>query len=462
MTDDPKSDAQTPGESPPGESLPGDADSMSPAQQAQKRTTLGIIFLTLFIDLVGFSIIFPLFPAMLDHYLGREAPDSLFGEFYRTLIRWTGDDASGQSKWLVQALFGGILGSLYSLLQFVASPMWGRLSDRWGRRPVLIITVGGLALSYLGWMLSATFVGLVVSRVLSGIMSGNLATATAAVADITPPKDRAKGMGIVGAAFGLGFVVGPGIGGALSFVDLSSWGSMWHPFSAAAAGALLLSTINLVWIITHFKETRRPEDAPVVQTSVNPFRLFGGQFGSAVRNTNLSNFLFILAFSGMEFTLTFLVRQRFEWGPGGLAGVFIYAGLILALVQGGVVRRVAPRYGEKRVAIVGQVLIMPGLILLAIAQSIPVLFAGLTLMSIGSALTIPTLSSLVSLHTSKTQQGAALGRFRSAGALARAIGPLLAGWTYWRFGASVPYLAGAALLILPVWILTRVPPADRS
>lgn len=433
------------------------ASAERPPNARSSRTTLGIVFLTLFLDLVGFSIIFPLFPAMLDFYLEREGPDSLFGKLYETLIGWTESESRESREWLVQVLFGGILGSLYSLLQFVASPLWGRLSDRWGRRPILIITIAGLALSYFGWMLSATFAGLLVSRILGGIMSGNLSTATAAVADITSSEDRAKGMGLVGAAFGLGFIFGPALGGALAQIDLSHWGGPWHPFSAAAGGAMLLSILNLVWVQRRFVETRQPEDAPVVRTSANPMRLFGGGFGPAVQQTILSNFIFILAFSGMEFTLTFLVRERFEWGPLGLAMVFVYAGFVLAFIQGGVVRRVAPRFGEKRVALAGQAVILPGLALLALADHVATLFAGLTLMSVGSALTIPTLSSLVSRHTSTSAQGIALGRFRSAGALARAIGPLAAGWAYWKVGSSAPYWAGAAVLVLPILILTRVP-----
>jgi MFS family permease len=184
---------------------------------ASKKRALGIVWLTVFIDLVGFSIIFPIFPAMLEWYLPREASGSMLHsliELFENLTR------GHNQEFLVAVLFGGFLGSLYSFLQFFASPFWGRLSDRVGRRRILLLTTTGTALSYLLWIYSGSFWVLVVSRLLGGIMSGNLAVATAAVADITDSRNRSRGMALIGVAFGLGFILGPALGGLGTFVDL--------------------------------------------------------------------------------------------------------------------------------------------------------------------------------------------------------------------------------------------------
>lgn len=428
----------------------------------RNRSPAFVLFLTLFLDLVGFSIIFPLFPAMLDHYLTAEGPDSILGRLAAQLrdVVATADLAD----WRVQVLFGGVLGSLYSLVQFLMSPVWGRLSDRFGRRPILLITVSGMVLSYVLWFFAGSFTLLIAARFLGGAMAGNISTATAAMADITTRENRAKGMGIIGAAFGLGFILGPALGGLLSLFDLTKhWPDLArfgvNPFSSAAGGALVLSVINLAWLRAHFAETLPPErrGQTTHTRSIGPRSLLGVDLAPAVRRTNFAYFVFLLAFGGMEFTLTFLVRDRLHWTPGGMAGMFIYVGLLIALVQGGLVRRLAPRVGEKRLAILGLAIVIPGLAILAFADRAWVLFVGLTPMAVGSGFAIPSLTALVSLYSPPERQGAALGTFRSLGALSRAVGPLAASVAYWRFGPSVPYLAGAALLIVPIVLAATLP-----
>lgn len=423
-----------------------------------------MLFLTLFLDLVGFSIIFPLFPEILEYYLAREGADSLVGRFVSSLQEWAG--TSDVHDWRIHVLFGGALGSLYSLLQFICSPLWGRLSDRIGRRPVLLVTVAGLGISYVLWIFASTFALLIASRLLGGIMAGNISTATAAMADVTTPENRARGMGMIGAAFGLGFILGPAIGGALAGWDLSAGDpdSLWNPFSAAACGALLLSICNLIWVIRAFGETLPPEKRGTSREirPLHPRALLGLDLEPAARRTNLAYFVFLLAFGGMEFTLTFLARDRLNWSAGQQALMFVYVGVLIAGVQGGVVRRLVPIWGERKVASLGLVLVIPGLLGLAWAQNAWVLYAGLTPMAIGSALTIPSFTALVSLYSPSTRQGAALGAFRSLGALARAVGPLAAAVAYWRFGPSVPYLAGAGILIIPILMTSTLPPASKD
>ncbi|HKK17428.1 MAG TPA: MFS transporter, partial [Opitutales bacterium] len=170
----------------------------------QNRRTLGIVFLTLFLDLVGFSIIFPLFPAMLDYYLPNGAGDgSLLGRIVAPLAAWAEASGAENPRLMTAVLFGGVLGSLYSILQFLCAPLWGAWSDRVGRRKVLLITISGLALSYVLWFFAASFWILILARIIGGAMGGNLSVATAAVADSTTREKRSSGLAIVGIAFGL-------------------------------------------------------------------------------------------------------------------------------------------------------------------------------------------------------------------------------------------------------------------
>jgi len=430
----------------------------SPPEPERGGTPLRVIFLTLFLDLVGFSIIFPLFPAILEHYADDPTLIALVDGLRRSFAIESPSDPR------VQVLFGGVLGSLYSLLQFFASPLWGRISDRIGRRPVLLVTVAGIGLSYLLWGLAGSFTLLVVSRLLAGAMGGNISAATAAVSDITTRRDRAKGMGVIGAAFGLGFVLGPAIGTALVQIDLTRllpglvpWGL--NPFSACAFGAGLLSALNWIWIRRRFEETLPPSRRNrEMARSPLPVLSIGRRFGGAVARGNLVNLLLLIAFSGMEFTLSFVARDRFDWGPAQIGGLFVHIGLVLALVQGGIVRRIAPRLGERRVSLAGLVTIALGLAGIALDAGLASFWLSVTALSIGGGLTFPTLSSLVSLHAGESVQGEVLGIFRALGSLARVIGPLVAAVLYWREGPALPYWSACAFLVVPILILISIPP----
>lgn len=414
---------------------------------------LGLVFLTVFLDMVGFSIIFPLFPRMLEHYVELEGPESAIGRFATWLEGVAGDELG------VRTLFGGVLGSLYSLLQFLFAPIWGGLSDRIGRRPTLLVTLAGTALSYVLWFFAGTFGLLIAARLLGGLAAGNISTASAVIADTSEGSDRAKGMGILGAGIGLGFVVGPAIGGLASQWDLSaSWASApagVNPFSGAALCAFVLALLNLVWAIVRFPETRKPQ----VQESsekrrLNPFAALAAIDHPGVRPTNLAYFLYFFGFGAMEFTLTFLASERLGYGPRDNAMMFVFVGLLIAFVQGGAIRRMVPRVGERRLALTGFALTLPGFLLVGFTQSSPVLYTGLFFLASGSACVMPCLSSLVSRYTPADSQGLSLGVFRSMGSLARAVSPLAGGLMFWSLGSRAPYLVGAVLLLLP-WILVR-------
>lgn len=431
---------------------------MSDAPRPSHRSTLGLVFLTAFLDMAGFSILFPLFPELLRHYLALEGPDSLLARGVARLAEWAGSGAN--AEFLVVALFGGLLGALYSTLQFLFAPVWGAVSDRIGRRPTLLLTLGGTCLAYAVWFCAGSFALLLASRLFAGLMSGNIATASAVVADVTRAEDRSRGMGMLGAGIGLGFILGPAIGGMTAHVDLSqSWSgsAAWgvNPFSAAALAAFALAAVNFLWAVTHLPETLPPErrGTHAAQRSVDPRVLFGSRSaGARVARVNLIYFLAFAAFGAAEFTLVFLAVERFAYTPRDNAWMFVFVGLTIALVQGGAIRRLAPRYGDRRLALAGQVLVLPSFVLIGLARSTAVLYLGLLLMAVGSALIVPSLSALASRYAPPERQGLALGSFRSVGSLARALGPFAGGVLYWRLGSASPYLAAAALALLPAWL----------
>lgn len=422
------------------------------------KKTIKLVFLTLFLDLVGFSIIFPMFPALAKHYLVTDADNYFLNLIFGSINQLT---SMGGSEMSAVVLFGGALGALYSVLQFFAAPLWGGLSDRYGRKPILLLSIFGLFLSYVLWFFSGSFTLLILARFIGGIMGGNLSVATAAVADVTDKSTRSKGMAFVGIAFALGFIFGPAIGGLLTLVNpmdhfpsLVSWGV--NPFSYAAGFAAILSLINLISIFRNFEETLPQGSVETSERSSNIFKLFKPLGIKEVNFTNYAYFLFIASFSGMEFTLTFLAVERLNYSSMDNAYMFIFIGFIIAMVQGGFVRRRASEIGEKKVAVMGLVSVVPGLLIIAYTASTLGLYAGLFFLSVGSAMAIPTLTSLVSLFTPEAEQGQSLGIFRSLGSLGRVIGPILASLIYWKYGSHVPYLAGAVFIIIPVLILNQV------
>lgn len=432
------------------------------------RSALQVIFITLFLDLIGFSIIFPLFPAMLDYYVEREGDGGgLVGTLVSALEGFS-RAAGGPEDIGIIVLFGGVLASLYSLLQFVFSPILGSLSDRYGRKPILLVSIAGIAASYVMWFFAAPFIVLVLARILGGMMSGNISTASAVVADVTSVKNRPRGMAIIGMAFGLGFIVGPAIGGFSALIDLTEYlpGLVpygLNPFSLPAAIALLLSALNLIWVGTRFEETL-PDSGETERPvrSMNPIVLFRTYEYPGVTKTNVTNFLFLTAFAGTEFGLTFLALDRLGYGPRENAYLFVFIGLTLAFVQGGYVRRRAPIIGPKTMSLHGFLCVIPGVLLLAVANSSWLMYAALFLMAVGAAQIIPNLTSLASAYAPADDQGRILGVFRSLGALARGLGPLVACLLYWRLGATAAYALLAVSMAAPFVLTTKLPAPPES
>jgi MFS family permease len=441
----------------------------APAASQGKPLSLGVIFLTLYIDLIGFSIFFPLGPELLKYYIANEETGGLFATLFTQLQNLA--VATHAPALALAALFAGLLGSVYSLMQFVFSPIWGARSDRVGRRPVLLLTIAGNTLSYAALFFSGSFTLFLISRIFSGIMGGNLAVAIAAVSDVTSRENRAKGMGMVGAAFGLGFLTGPAIGGLTAnlnllenFPALARWGV--HPFSVPAGIAFALCLINLLWVWTRFTETLPPEKrgAPAPRER-NPIRAIFALNDLSIRRVSWVGFLLTFCFSFFETTISFFTADQLGYTPGQLAMVFVHLGVVSILTQGLLVRRAVPLIGEKRTALAGLALLAAGFIALGlsvgVARSAPLMFLTLTFCAIGSGFANVGLTSLVSLYASAEEQGRITGIYRSLGFLARAASPVVAGFLFFQVGGTVTFAIAGTGLFLPLFLGLSLPPPHK-
>ncbi|MBI3394536.1 MAG: MFS transporter, partial [Spirochaetia bacterium] len=383
-------------------------------QPAQARTNKLLLLQILLLDLMGFSLIFPLVPNLLDYYLKHAVENPMDAYLPRLaamlagLLPTTAEHAEANTI----VLFGGVLASIYSFLQFLSSAWWGRLSDKMGRRPVLLLTSGGLVLSYVLWIFSSSFTVFLLSRVLGGLMAGNMGVASASMADMSSKDERTKAMGMLGAIFGVGFILGPAVGGIVSKWDPTTTFPgipFIHPFSACAFAAALLSGFSALRNFMSFKETipeRASQAAPSTGEAIPEKRWVENPFGILRRELGfegffylvLITFLFTTLFAGFEFSITFFYKLDFGLSPASIAFVFVYIGVLIAVGQGVLVRRMAPRFPEKVLALVGLAMIPIPLYLLArTAPSVGLSLLVLLPMTLGSSLIRPALSGLGSL-----------------------------------------------------------------
>jgi DHA1 family tetracycline resistance protein-like MFS transporter len=383
---------------------------------ATNRSALMILFLTVFIDLLGFGIVIPFLP--------------LFAEQLH-----------------VRAAGIGLLVAIYSLTQLIFAPILGSFSDRLGRRPIILLGLFGSAVGYTIYGLSISFAWLLLSRTVHGAFAGTVSTAQAYVADTTPPGRRTHAMGMIGAAFGLGFVLGPAIGGLLGH-----WGLRVPVFFAAA-----LSLANLL-----FAAWRLPEPHLVQQRSLGdlaraitePWR----RLPAILANPALSSlfgdaFLLTSAFAILETTFALLAAQHFGYSATGIGGLLAFAGLIQALAQGYLVGKLAKRAGEFYLVIAGAVLTMLGMAPMGLTHSRGLLLVLLGVVSIGYGLASPAIASLITKRAPAPEQGQVLGVNQSALSLARIFGPLVGGALYQLTGGTGAYI-GAALLGASVLLLS--------
>lgn len=439
------------------------------APRQPSRHVLGMIFLTVLMDIIGFAVIIPMFPRLLEHYLGAEGEP---GTLVSAMVGWASSLAGGQSDPMLRAvLFGGMLSALFSGLQFICSPIWGALSDRIGRRPVLVMTLLGNALAYLLWIFAGQFWILVLSRVLCGLAAGNIAVASAAAADITDRENRAKGMAVVGVAIGMGFLLGPVIGGfasawVLPHATADIPALALNPFSGPAIVSAIMATANFLIVWLTFPETLASKGVSGERRPT--FFALARVRDGGVRRASVANLLYQVAFTGMENTVVFLTAALFLFSPRDNAWLFLSNGLCLMLAQGLAARLLVRRIGERAVAGIG--FVAGALALACISQVpyanltgseapwLPVFFVATGLLAFATGLILPSLSALVSLYSSADDQGRNLGILRSAGALARIVGPLAAAYVFFHTGThSWVYLAGATLMLPGLWMVLRLP-----
>ena len=382
---------------------------------------MAILFLIVFIDLVGFGVVIPLLPFYGIHFGATPA----------------------EITWMM---------ACYSLAQFFFSPLLGRLSDRLGRRPVLLISLSASIASYLWLGFADTLWMLFAARLLSGAGAGNIAAAQAYITDVTTPETRAKGMGMIGAAFGLGFTIGPALGGLVAGSNPSAAALARPAFLAAG-----LSCAAFVIALVRLKESL-PAEARAI--SARPSRWQVARDVSArpvLRRLILLLFVTVTAFAGMETTFALWANSAYGWGPRAVGYNFLYVGLVLVAVQGGLIGRLSKRFGEARLIIAGSAMIALGLVGLPFAVELWRLLLVNTLLALGMGMLSPSITSLISQQASIDERGGILGVSQSASSLSRILGPGVAGPLFQGFGRDAPYYAGAAVMALVVALATRLP-----
>ncbi|HYX26153.1 MAG TPA: MFS transporter [Thermoanaerobaculia bacterium] len=385
----------------------------APHKPAGRRARL-TVFLTILLDLVGFGMILPLLP------------------FYAQTFQATP----------VQI---GLLFSSYSLTQLVFAPLLGRLSDRVGRRPILLASITGSVAAYLLFAAAPNFAVLLAARSLAGVAAANYGIAQAYMADVSLPEERSKAMGLVGAAFGLGFVLGPALGGILAQA-----GDRAVPLTAA-----VLSGANLLVAFFGLPESLSPEVRGRVRGSwFDLSDLLVVLRDSPLRGLMLLFFLVMFCFSMMEATLALFCQQRFHYGVRQTSWLFVFVGVILVVVQGGLLGRLVKRYGERSLILSGIVLMAAGLVLLPSSQ-LWLLLVSLGLLAVGQGVHNPSSLGLLSRLTDESSQGSTIGLSRSFGAVARILGPS-AGTLLFVAGAAWPFWAASGLMVVALFIALGV------
>ena len=376
-----------------------------------------IIFLTIFVNLVGFGIIIPLLP------------------FYA--------ETFGASPLVI-----GLLFAVFSVCQLAASPALGDLSDRYGRRPVLVFSLAGTVVSFVMLAVAHSVAMLFAARIVDGLSGGNISTARAYVADVTEPQDRARAYGYIGAAFGMGFIFGPALGGALAHVSYTA------PIWAAAGLTLVATAMAWLWL---------PETVHRAKAGTgNPFRYLPGLLQRPlVRRALAIDFLYWLSFAVFQTTFALFAARRFGFDAPKTGYFFAAFGVLGAVIQGGLIRPIVRRLGDRPTFLLGLVFSATGLIACTAAHSVGAFALALVPLAFGIGLGHPTVASLVSLIAGSDEQGRVQGAAGAVESLGRAIGPIWGNASLERLGESTPYLSAAVILLLTFLIGVGLPLGDR-
>ncbi len=378
---------------------------------AKSRSPLVIIFITVFIDLVGFGIIIPVLPLYAQKY--------------------------GPSETVI-----GLLLAVYSVMQFIFAPILGKLSDKVGRRPVLLVSLIGTSIGFLTMGLANTLWLLFLGRIIDGITGGNISTAQAYIADVTPPDKRSSAMGLIGAAFGLGFIFGPALGGALSHISLAA--PLYFAAALAAANAIALYFLLPESLSEeHRASAGRASIAEIFRESGN------WQLGVVFA----TYFFGTVAFAMLTAIYTLFAVQRFDLKPNHIGYIFASQGIIGVIIQGGLLGRLIKAVGEKILAVTGTFLLAASMLALPLANNITMLLLASSGIAIGNSFVTPVLNGLASKSVNAAWQGRVLGVLQSVASLARIIGPALGGFLLtmdtkdFHYGRT-PFWTGAAIMVI--------------
>ncbi|KAJ1987766.1 hypothetical protein H4R33_002728 [Dimargaris cristalligena] len=444
--------------------------------EASRSRIIRSVFTALLLDILAFTTILPLFPRLLHAYRAKDNSTAL--HWFIASVHSFKSYFTGQSQVVGEAdtvLVGGLLGSLFSFLQGLSAPWIGRLSDRYGRRPVFLVCMLGNIVSSVIWLFSHRFEYFLLARIIGGLSEGNVQLSHAIISDVTSSAQRSRGMAMVGIAFAIGFTVGPPTGAYFAGIqrDLSEWlglglseAQVFAPYPWAALFTLALLLIETVYIYRSIPETiltRPPPDtAESATASTNtplPTHMSLEQAQTNIRTLKYIHFLYLFVFAGMEFTLPFLTFDKFHFSHMEQGQFLGLIGIVSTILQGGVVRRLAHRWGEKFFVTLGMTSCALGFFSLATwahpreGGTWGLYFAAICL-AVTSATVVNCMTSLVSLCCTAVdptgqpldltdRKGQILGDFRSMGQLGRALGPIVACSLYWLKGSAWAYTAGS-------------------
>ena len=344
----------------------------------------------------------------------------------------------------------GLLMATYSVMQFLFSPLWGRFSDRVGRKKIVLICLVGEAISYVAFAYARSLEGLFIARALTGFFGASLSTANAAMADITGEKDRSKGMALIGAAFGLGFVVGPALGGGLALLSENFSTAPFFRTTFVSLSVSVLFLLTFLFAIKMLPETLKVENR--TKSKKGRWFILIEKMQKPILNSVMTTFFLLsLAMSSMEATLVYFMADRFSWTLKETSFGFAYIGLILVFTQGFLVRRLLPKIGERKILLFSIPIFFVGMAIIAPANSIPMMAISMTLISLGIGQSNPSLSGATSLLAEPGEQGATLGANQSLASLGRILGPSIGGYLY-SIKPGYPFWFSTVLGIL-AWVL---------
>ncbi|KAI0401612.1 major facilitator superfamily domain-containing protein [Xylaria palmicola] len=416
---------------------------MAPVYPPLRKKVLKVVFVSLLLDLISFTFILPLFPKLLEFYRNSETgPGSQTTVLARILHGLNAYKSSFSrpidSRYDI-VLLGGALGSLFSLLQAIASPVIGHLSDKYGRRTALLASMAGNVLSVLLWVVAVDFRTFLASRIVGGLSEGNVQLATAIATDISDESTRGSTMALIGACFSIAFTFGPALGAYLSSIGTVAA----NPFATAAAVSLSLIVTETLYLYIALPETlplkSKQKDAPKAAAPPAP-----------VTRTNSHtllhavHFLFLLFFSGMEFSLPFMTYDLFQYTSAKNGRLLGYVGLVASILQGGVTRRLPPLLSVR----IGVGACLLAFVILMRTSTVRSLYLAATCLATTSATVVSGLNTLASFEAGADERGGKLGILRSWGQLGRGLGPILFTSVYWWAGREVAYAMGSAGLLI--------------